>query len=116
MPIAAAAIYEDDEHHRAKGKAAYRRPFLLGSELLARVAHVPDRSRSVIRHEKRSVLCHGYAYRSAPDVAVCSREPGQEVLIFARCLAIFDRHTDDFVSCAVRFVPRSVLGGKGIAL
>src|SRR5262249_1624175 len=85
------------------------------SRVLPYVAHAPDRSRTVIADEERSVFAHSYAHRPSPDFAFFCDEAGKEVLVLAASVAVLEWNADDRISRALVAVPRAMLGREDIA-
>src|SRR6516162_11842298 len=84
--------------------------------MLLHVAYPPDRSRTVVSHEQRSILADGDTHGTSPDVAALGYEAGQEVFVFACGMPILERHADHFVTGALLAVPRTVLRGEDVAV
>src|SRR5579864_406944 len=84
-------------------------------ELPAHVAHAPDRSRTVIADEQRSIFADGDTHRPSPDLAFLGNEAGEKVFVVACGMAVFQRHADDFIAGALVAVPGTMFGGEDVA-
>src|SRR5207237_823817 len=72
------------------------------------MAHAPETIACVVRHDERTLLVYGHAYRPSPDVARFGDESSHEVNILAERLAILHRHTDHLVTGPSGAVPGTV--------
>src|SRR5438105_9899955 len=84
--------------------------------LLARVTDSPNRIRSIVGDEQRTIAAHGNTDRASPDIAVVGCEAGQEVLIFSCGSSLLERHPDHFIARALVAVPGAMLGSEDVAV
>src|SRR5271155_707654 len=84
---------------------------------LSRIADSPDRVRTVVADQQRTIGRHGHAYRTSPHVAIRQDEPGEEVFILAAGMSgLVQRHADHLIAHAHRSVPGAVLGRENVSL
>src|SRR6267142_5643828 len=79
------------------------------------MADAPDRAVAVLGDQQRAVMGDGDPDRASPDLAVIDDEAGDEILVFARRLAVLEADTNDLVAGPLRTVPRAMLRGEGVA-
>src|SRR5581483_1073876 len=53
---------------------------------------------------------------ASPDVTVIEGEPGEEVFVFSRGLAVLKRHSTHLVTRTLVAVPGAVFGGEDVAV
>src|SRR5213595_599286 len=90
--------------------------YLVAAELL-RVAHSPDRAVTILAEEETAILGHRDPDRASPYAPVRRNKTGDEVFEFTERLAagMIERHTHDFVTCALCPVPRTMERGENVA-
>src|SRR5947207_15884857 len=85
------------------------------SERSASAADAPDRPVAVFGDQERAVMRDGHADGTPPDLAVIDDEAGDEILIRAGRFTVLQANANDLVPGSLRPVPRTVLGGEGVA-
>src|SRR5271168_1245053 len=81
------------------------------------VADSPDRVRTVVAHQQRTIRSHGYTYGTSPDVAIRQYEAGEEVFILTAGMSgLMQRHADHLIAHTHCLVPGTVLGGENVSL
>src|SRR6266498_326891 len=85
--------------------------------LLPLVRHSPDFLPAVVDHQQGSVANHPHADRPPPHLLarLIGDPAGEEVFVAYFRLALLERDADDFVSAALRAVPRAVQRDERVA-
>src|SRR5215469_1259830 len=84
--------------------------------LLPCIAYPPQGFRAVVGHHERTILRHGYANGTSPNLSISGDKARQKILILSPGAAVVYRNIDHFIACANAAVPGSVLSREYISV